>query len=100
MSAGFIIDEENQLRVVRNNDFPPQPAAIKLVAKIISYIFHPVFVPMYIVLFMVYVHPWIFAGFSGEDKIKTVIMTANQIRPLIRFLNKKDDFDSSWGSIV
>jgi hypothetical protein len=76
MSAGFIIDEENQLRVVRNNDFPPQPPAIKLVAKIISYIFHPVFVPMYIVLFMVYVHPWIFAGFSGMEKTKTVMMAA------------------------
>lgn len=76
MSAGFIIDEESQLQVVRNNNFPPQPAAVRLVAKIISYIFHPVFVPMYIVLFMVYVHPWIFAGFSEMDKSRTVIMSA------------------------
>ena len=56
--------------------FPPQPAAVRFVAKIISYIFHPVFVPLYIVWFMVYLHPWLFAGFSNMDKTRTVIMAA------------------------
>lgn len=76
MNAGFIFDEENPLKVVRNNNFPPQPAMIRFIAKFISYIFHPVFVPLYIVIFMVYVHPWIFAGFSEVDKSRTVIMSA------------------------
>lgn len=76
MSAGFIVDKENPLKVVRNNNFPPQPAMIRFIAKFISYIFHPVFVPLYIVIFMVYVHPWIFAGFSEVDKSRTVIMSA------------------------
>lgn len=76
MSTDFIVDRKNQLKEIRNADFPPQPAAVRLAAKIISYIFHPVFVPLYIVLFMVYVHPWIFAGFSDLDKTRTVMMAA------------------------
>jgi hypothetical protein len=76
MSTEFIVDEKNQLKEIRNTDFAPQPAAVRLAAKIISYIFHPVFVPLYIVLFMVYVHPWIFAGFSAMDKTRTVMMAA------------------------
>src|SRR5213075_3238609 len=74
MSTGFIVDERNQLKEIRDPGFPPQPLAVRLAAKIISYIFHPVFVPVYIVLFLVYVHPWIFAGFSDLDKTRTVIM--------------------------
>ncbi len=76
MNAGFIVDEKNQSKEIRYTAFPPQPAAVRLAAKIISYIFHPVFVPVYMVLFMVYVHPWLFAGFSGFDKSRTVIMAA------------------------
>ncbi len=76
MSAGFIIDEKNQLKEVRNTDLPQQPAALRIAAKIISYIFHPVFVPLYIVFFMVYIHPYLFAGFSGLDKTRTVMMAA------------------------
>lgn len=59
---------------MRDNDFPDQPAAIKWIAKIISYIFHPVFVPVYIVLFMVYIHPYLFAGFAPWDKTRVVLM--------------------------
>jgi hypothetical protein len=76
MNSDFIVDEKNQLHEIRRADFPAQPAAIRAAAKMISYIFHPVFVPLYIVLFMVYVHPWLFAGFSGMDKTRTVIMAA------------------------
>jgi len=76
MSAGLIIDEKNQLQEIRNTDFPRQPAAVRIIAKIISYIFHPVFVPLYIVWFMVYIHPWLFAGFSGLDKTRTMMMAA------------------------
>jgi len=76
MGTGLIVDEKNQLQEFRNADYPRQPAAIRAAAKIISYIFHPVFVPLYIVFFMVYVHPWLFAGFSVMDKSRTVIMAA------------------------
>ncbi len=74
MSAGFLVDEKNQLREIRNADFPRQTAAVRLAAKIISYIFHPVFVPLYLVLFMVYVHPYLFAGYASWDKTRIVLM--------------------------
>jgi hypothetical protein len=69
-----MVNEKNQLQEIRNNEFPQQPVAMKLVAIIISYIFHPVFVPVYIVLFMVYVHPYVFAGFAPWDKTRVVLM--------------------------
>lgn len=73
MSTGFIVNEKNQLEETRKNDLPQQPAAIRMIAKIISYIFHPVFVPVYIVFFMVYLHPFLFAGVSDENKGLTMI---------------------------
>ncbi len=76
MSDSFIVIKKNQLQETRIVDFPRQPAAIRLTAKIISYIFHPVFVPLYIVWFMVYIHPYLFAGFSNLDKTRTVMMAA------------------------
>jgi hypothetical protein len=69
-----MVNEKNQLQEIRNNEFPQQPVAMKLVAIIISYIFHPVFVPVYIVLFMVYVHPYVFAGFAPWDKTRVALM--------------------------
>ncbi len=74
MSTGMVVDEKNQLQEIRTNDFPKQPEAVRFVAKVISFIFHPVFIPVYIVLFMVYEHSYLFAGFSGLDKTRTVIM--------------------------
>jgi hypothetical protein len=73
MSARLMVNEQNQLQELREPVFPPQPAAIKFFAKIISYIFHPVFVPVYIVWFLVYVHPYMFAGFIGLEKTKVMI---------------------------
>ena len=76
MSPGFIVDEKNQLKKIRDFNSSSRPAALKWAAKIISYIFHPVFVPLYIVLFMVYVHPYLFAGFGPGNKGITVIQAA------------------------
>jgi hypothetical protein len=74
MNTGLITDEKNELREFRISGFPKQPAAIRFIAKIISYIFHPVFVPVYIVLFIVYIHPYLFAGLASFDKMRIVIM--------------------------
>src|SRR6202008_2278618 len=74
MSTRLVVDNENQLHEVRENPFPVQPEGIRVAAKIISWIFHPVFVPVYIVWFLVYVHPWLFAGFSDQQKFITVMM--------------------------
>lgn len=72
MSTRLMVDEENQLQERREPAFAPQPGGIRLAAKIISFIFHPVFIPVYVVWFLVYVHPYLFAGFSAWDK--TLVM--------------------------
>jgi hypothetical protein len=70
----LIVDEQNQLMEERKRSFPEQPFAVKTLAKIISVIFHPVFVPVYVILFLVYIHPYLFAGFPGSLKLRTVMM--------------------------
>ncbi|MBC7874885.1 MAG: hypothetical protein H7Y01_12860 [Ferruginibacter sp.] len=69
MSPALIIDTDNQLHEIRKQDLPQHPAVLRFAAKIISYIFHPVFVPVYVVAFLLYVHPYIFAGYTGNNKI-------------------------------
>lgn len=74
MSTQMMVDDKNQLQEVRVPVFPKQPAPVRFLAELFSYIFHPVFVPVYLVVFMVFVHPYLFAGFSSFDKLRTVIM--------------------------
>lgn len=73
MSA-LMIDSKNELKEIRKNDWPPQPAVIRFLAKLISWTFHPVFVPVYIVFFMVYVHPYLFIGFDPWNKTRVMLM--------------------------
>jgi len=71
----MIVDKNEGLKESRQHQNPPQPAAVKTVALIISYIFHPVFVPIYLVFFMVYIHPYLFAGVDAESKTRVMIMS-------------------------
>jgi hypothetical protein len=73
MSTRLVVDTHNELQELPEPVFPPQPAALRVPAMILSWIFHPVFVPVYLVLFMTNVHPYLFAGFTGWDKSKVVI---------------------------
>jgi hypothetical protein len=73
MPEGLAVDDQSGLKIVRKTRFPKQPMGIRWVAAFISYIFHPVFVPIYVVGFLVYVHPYLFAGFSEWDKSKVMI---------------------------
>jgi hypothetical protein len=68
MSNHLVVNEENQLEENRNQNRLFQPFAIRLLANIISYIFHPLFVPVYIVAFLVYIQPYLYAGFNAWDK--------------------------------
>ncbi len=73
MPARMVVDEKTGLTETRETGRPPQPALLRYPAVLISWLFHPVFVPVYLVLFMVFVHPYLFAGFSEWDKVKVVI---------------------------
>lgn len=74
MNTKLMADGQNQLQEIREPYFPQQPAVLKAFAKVISVIFHPVFVPVMVVWFLVNVHPYLFAGFSGLQKLRTVMM--------------------------
>ncbi len=74
MNTGISINGNNGRDDMPVNALPQHTAAVRLMAKIISYIFHPVFVPVYIVLFMVFLHPYMFVGLSAGDRSRVVIM--------------------------
>lgn len=46
----------------------PQPKALRVVAKVISYVFHPLFIPAYVSAYLIYVHPYLFAGYNSNQK--------------------------------
>ena len=50
--------------------------ALKVSATIFSYVFHPIFLPLYGVWFISFVHPSYFSGFSDADRLKAVLITA------------------------
>jgi hypothetical protein len=73
MVERLAVDNDNQLKEIRKTAFPKQPGAVRGAAWIISYLFHPVFLPVYVVGFLVFVHPYMFAGFSERNKSIVVI---------------------------
>lgn len=48
----------------------------KFFANLVSYLFHPVFIPLYVTYFLVYVHPYVFVGFSDHNKGNTLLIVA------------------------
>jgi hypothetical protein len=64
MSTKLVVDNHNELTELRTPDFPPQPRAVKIMAKLLSWFFHPLFIPVYITWFYVNTRPHLFAGFS------------------------------------
>ena len=75
MNTRLVIDSDNQLHELRETGLPPQPTPLRIAAKLVSYIFHPVFIPVYIIVFLLYVHPYLFAGFAEWDKKLVLIQS-------------------------
>ena len=73
MSNNLVVDDQSRLQEMRDPGMPPQPVALRLSAKIISFVFHPLFVPVYVIAFLVYIQPYLYSGFSVWDK-KIVII--------------------------
>ena len=74
MSTRLMVGGQNQLQEARERVFPKQPGGLRIAAKIISYIFHPVFIPVYVTWFLIFVHPYLFAGFTPWLKTTTLMM--------------------------
>lgn len=57
-----------------------QPAAIRYFSNILSFIFHPLFIPGYIAAFLLFIHPYVFSGFSEKLRllrlISVILLTA------------------------
>ena len=75
MPARLVVNEQSQLQESREPGPLRQPTVIRVAALILSYIFHPVCVPVYAVFFMVYIHPYLFAGFDPWEKTKVIIQS-------------------------
>ncbi len=73
MPEGLVVDSQSELKEFRESGFPRQPAPIRWAASFISFIFHPIFIPLYVTGFIVFIHPYLFAGFSEWDKTKVLI---------------------------
>lgn len=70
----------------------------RIYSALFSYLFHPVFVPLYVTAFLVYIHPAAFAGFSGAEKLQTLLIVLLNLVffPLLSvFLLKRLGFISS-----
>lgn len=56
------------------NEPPQQPKAFSKTARFlahgISYIMHPLFIPVYVTAFLLYIHPYLFAGFAPLLKLQ------------------------------
>ncbi|HET9747317.1 MAG TPA: hypothetical protein VFP97_16495 [Chitinophagaceae bacterium] len=74
MPDRLIVTEENQLKEVSVPEFPPQPAWIRVIAKIISYVFHPLFIPVYITYFIFRFRAYEFAGLDPRRNMLTLVL--------------------------
>lgn len=75
MNHRLMVDKQEGLTEMSREGYSPQPTGIKFAAHIFSYLFHPVFIPVLVVAFMIYIHPYLFAGLSGFDKTRVMIMS-------------------------
>lgn len=50
-----------------------QPRLLRVFAQILSWVFHPLFIPVYITLYLLFIHPYIFAGFPTILKLQRAI---------------------------
>ena len=73
MSVGLEVDSQNQLR--EHREVPQTSPAIRNLARIISVVFHPVFIPLYVIWFLLFIHPFMFAGFNKWNKTLVMIQS-------------------------
>jgi len=67
MDSHLVVDEKNELQELRPTR-PPQPAGLRIAARIISYIFHPVFIPVYVSIFLVSIQPYLYSSMDPLER--------------------------------
>lgn len=66
--SSLIVDSHSELR-----ELGPGPTALRIAAKVISYVFHPIFIPVYIAAFLITIQPVLFASFTIQEKVLTIV---------------------------
>jgi hypothetical protein len=52
----------------------PEPSGlVKALGHFLSYVFHPLFIPTYVSCFLLFIHPFVFAGYSEKLKVFRLI---------------------------
>ncbi|MBC7848659.1 MAG: hypothetical protein H7Y31_02930 [Chitinophagaceae bacterium] len=64
MMEEIIVDDTGEL-VEREKQSP----FVETLAQIVSYVFHPLFITTYVTAFLLYIHPYVFAGFDPSLKL-------------------------------
>jgi|688.fasta_scaffold721679_1 hypothetical protein len=53
------------------------PKGVIILAKIVSYVFHPLFVGVMMAGYLIFIHPYFFVGFSGQQKMLKLLAVIN-----------------------
>ena len=94
MMQEMAINEENNGAAYKSSH-----PLLKLPAQFFSYIFHPVFIPVYVALFLMYWHPLVFAGVSGNRKallLATIAVNCTLFPLFTVFLARKLKFVNTF----
>ncbi len=52
---------------------PRMAAGWRIPAQVLSYLFHPIFIPVYVTAYLLYIHPYLFAGFEPLLKLQRLV---------------------------
>lgn len=75
-----------------------QPASVRFLAHFFSFVFHPIFIPTFVGFFLIFVHPYLFAGYDHKMKVLkllSVVVTTAFMPAFTVFLLKQLGFIDS-----
>ena len=72
MGSHLEVDEKNNLTKIKTPR-TRYPAAVRIVARLLSYIFHPLFIPVYLSWLILMVRSYLFSSFSNLDRTIFVV---------------------------
>ena len=72
MGSHLEVDEKNNLTKIKTPG-TKYPAAVRIVARLLSYIFHPLFIPVYLSWLILMVRSYLFSSFSNLDRTIFVV---------------------------
>lgn len=68
MTTNLVVNNQNELQEEKITERPDHPVVLRILAKIISFVFHPLFIPVYLLWFYIKSQPYLFSGFSSQER--------------------------------